>query len=407
MAWLWGMFFLLGMSPGFYLPAMTNVLLGMGLDSGVVQWAWLAGPVAAILSPVCVGALADNRFAAQKVMGWLGMTSSLLLFGAFWSLELAVSPWWFIGLLFASSLVGVPMWSTLASIAMAHLKVGEREFPVVRLGGTLGWMVAGFVTSYVLMADATPMAGYAGAVVRFLCGMVAFGLPATPPMGRSRSLRSSLGFDAFRLLKERDHFVFFVAAGLLSMPLVAFYMWTAVHLKSLGDQRVTATLALGQVSEILAMVVMASLIRRFSVKTLLTAALLLSTLRYGLFAWSGASGTRTGLLIGISLHGMCYTFYFITAQLFLARRVDASLRTQAQGLLSLFSNGLGALVGTVAVRALYDHTVANGQGGWTLYWSLLGGVIAAITLGFVLAYQGAPVGVGAARSEPKKKAPTD
>ncbi|MEP4076511.1 MFS transporter [Haloferula sp.] len=381
-------FFLLGMSPGFYIPALTNILTAKGLGSDFVQWAWMAGPVAALLSPVSVGALADNRFEAQKILGSCGLMGSVVLGAAFVCLEQGYSPWLFIGLKFVSSIVSAPMWSMMASISMTHLKCGEKEFPLVRLGGTVGWFAAGFVTSYVLKADGTVVSGYAAAVVGMLAGLVAFALPSTPPRGRSRSLRTLLGFDAFKLLKERDHFVFFVVTGLLSIPLAAFYMWTPKHLAELGDTTVTATMALGQISEIVAMLVMASLMTRLRVKTLLTLALVLSAIRYGLFAWSGVVDTRTGLTIGIALHGMCYTFYFITAQMFLDRRVPVEVRSQAQGLLSMFSMGIGTLLGTIVVRKLYDEVVVEGVGGWSIYWAILGGFIAALTLVFVLSYVG-------------------
>lgn len=396
---LWVMFFLLGMSVGFYVPAMTNILTAQGLGSDVVQWAWLAGPIASLLSPVAVGALADNRFAAQKVLGWAGILSAALVAAAFRCLESSLSPWWFITLLFGSSIIAAPLWSTLASVSMSHLTFGEREFPLVRLGGTIGWMLAGFATSWILKADTSPVAGYAGAGIRLLGGFMAFTLPNTPPPGRSRSWRSLMGFDAFRLLKERDHFVFFTATALLSMPLAAFYMWTPKHLADLGDLKPTWTMALGQFSEIVAMLLMASLMTRFRVKSLLILALGLSAVRYGLFAWSGITGSMVGMWIGVAIHGMCYTFYFITAQMFLDRRVPLGVRSQAQGLLSLFSNGIGTLLGTIAVRHLYDLVVGNDQGGWAVYWAILGGMIALITLGFAVSY------VGVAASTKSREAP--
>ena len=388
---LWLTFFLLGMSVGFYVPTMTNIMTARGLGSQLIQWAWLAGPVASLLSPVAVGALADNRFAAQRVLGWAGVISAVLLAAAFSCLDSTLSPWWFVILLFSSSIVAAPLWSTLASVSMFHLAHGEREFPLVRLGGTIGWMLAGFLTSWVLGADASPLAGYAGALIRLLGGFAAFTLPNTPPPGKSRSWRTLMGFDAFRLLKERDHLVFFSTTVLLSVPLAAFYMWTPKHLADLGDAKPTWTMAFGQFSEIAAMLLMVSLMTRFRVKTLLLAALVLSALRYGLFAWSGATGSMMGMWIGIAIHGMCYTFYFITAQMFLDRRVPLGVRSQAQGLLSLFSNGIGTLIGTIAVRHLYDVMVEGDSGGWTPYWSILGGVIVLITFGFAFCY----VGVGA------------
>ena len=390
MGGLWLTFFLLGMSLGLYVPAMTNIIRAQGWGSDVVQWAWLAGPVASLLSPVAVGSVADHRFAAQQVLGWAGVLSSILLAAAFAVLDAGRSSFWFVALLFASSIVAAPLWSMITSVSMSHLKVGEREFPLVRLGGTIGWMVAGFVTSWLLRADSDPSAGYAGALVRMLGGVLAFTLPHTPPPGTSRSIRTLLGFDAFRLLRQRDHLVFFAATALLSMPLAAFYMWTPVHLADLGDEKPTSTMAWGQLSEIVAMLLMVSLMRRFRVKTLLMLALVLSAARYGLFAWSGCGGGMLPIWIGIGLHGMCYTFYFITAQLYLDRRVPVGMRSQAQGLLSLFSNGVGTLMGTMMVRQLYDHVVANDGSGWAAFWGLLGGAISILSLGFWLSYVGVP-----------------
>lgn len=385
---LGGLFFLLGLSFGFYVPAMTNILVAQGLDSRQIQWAWLATPVGSLLSPLLLGALADNRFAAEKVFGWSGVASALLLGLSFAMLDLGLPPWVFLVLLFLSWLAAAPQWSLMASLAMTHLRAGEREFPLVRLGATIGWLVAGLMTSYVLHADDSPRAAYVGAAVRLLCALLAFALPHTPPPGAARSWKSLLGWDALQLLRQRDHLVFFVTTGLLAVALSAFYMWTPRHLVAVGDPAPTATMALGQFSEMAAMLLMVPLLARLRVKWLLGFALALSTLRYGLFAWSGWSGERTGLVIGVALHGLCYTFYFITAQMFIDRRVSPQLRGQAQGLLALVHGGLGTLAGTVAVRLLYDHAVSAGHGGWGAYWAWLGGWVLAVSVGFLVFYRG-------------------
>lgn len=388
--WLGLMFFLIGMAPGFFVPTLTNILKSKGYSELWITWVWMALPVASMMSPVCVGALADNRFAAEKILGWIGIAGSVLLAAAFVVLDLGGPPWLFVVLMFVSTITVAPTWSMVASISMTHLKDGDREFPIVRLGGTFGWMGAGFILSLLLKADSSPVAGYAAAIARLAAGLVAFRLPHTPPQGNSRSIRSLIGVDAFRLLKERDHFVFFLTTMLLSMPLVAFYMWTPRHLESAGDQHAAATMAIGQFSEIIAMLLMVMLLTRFRVKTLLLVALGLSALRYGLFAWSGVSGERTGLIIGVALHGLCYTLYFITAQMFIDRRVPVSMRSQTQGLLSMASNGVGSILGTMMVAGLYQVVVANGSGGWTSYWAILGTFILLITIGFAIAYKGMP-----------------
>lgn len=387
---LFGVFFLLGMSPGYYIPALSNILAAKGLASDWAAWAFLAGPVASLVSPLVVGALADNHYSAQKVFGWIGLISALLLGGAFWSLDHGGSPWLFIGLLTASSIVAAPMWGMLASISMVHLKSGEREFPTVRLGGTLGWMAAGFLTSYVLHADQSVVAGYAAAATRFAGGLVSFFLPHTPPAGNSRTLRSLLGINAFRLLKDRDHLVFFTVTVMLSIPLAAFFLHTPLYLQEMGNRTAAATMTIGQTSEIAAMLVMPLVMTRFRVKTVLMVALVLSSVRYAFYAVSGMTGAISWLIAGIALHGMCYTLFFITGQLFLDRRVEPGMRGQAQGLLSLASNGIGSLLGTLVARELHDFTVLGAHGGWTAYWWVQAGCIALSVPVLAIFYRGVP-----------------
>lgn len=388
---LWTVFFFLGMSPGYYTPGLSHILASRGLGSEWVAYAFMAGPIAALVSPLIVGAIADNRYAAQKVFGVIGIVSSLLLGCAFAALDRLGSPHLFIGLLAASSIVAAPMWSMLASISMVHLRSGEREFPVVRLGGTLGWMAAGFLTSFVLQVEGSPGAGYAAAITRFAGAIAAFFLPNTPPMGNSRSLRTLLGLDAFALLKERDHLVFFSVTTLLSIPLAAFFMHTPMHLIALGNKTPSATMTIGQISEIGAMLLMSVVMTRFRVKTVLMVALGLSALRYVLFAVAGHTGQGAWLIGGIALHGLCYTLYFITGQLFLDRRVDPSMRTQAQGLLTLASNGVGSVIGTIFAKYLYDFTVAHHHGGWSAYWWAQAVLIAVCVPVLAIFYQGVAV----------------
>lgn len=385
---LWIAFFLWGAAPGYYTPAIPNILAAKGLGSEWLSRAFLAGPVASIISPLIIGALADNRFAAQRVVACIAIISSCFLASAFAVLAHGGSPWLFITLLASSSIMGAPMQSMLASISMAHLKSGEAEFPIIRLGGTLGWMAAGFITSFILFADASPTAGYAAAITRAACGVFCFFLPSTPPLGKSRSLRTLLGLDAFQLLKERDHLVFFSVTALLSVPLAAFFMHTPMHLAALGNDKPTATMTIGQISEIAAMLLMSIVMTRFRVKTVLMFALGLSALRYVLYAVAGMTGSSSWLIGGITLHGLCYTLYFITGQLFLDRRVEPGMRTQAQGLLSLVSNGIGSVVGTLLAVKLYDFTVGSHHGGWATYWWIQAGCIAICLPILAIFYQG-------------------
>ncbi len=384
---MWLVFFLQGMTPGFWLPALTNTLKAHGL-SGWVAVVFLVPPLCAMISPLVGGALADQRIAAERLFAWTSFLGSGALLAAFGSLHADWNPWWFVALLGIYSLFSGPSWGLLTTIALTHLSHGERQFPLVRLGATLGWMAAGLITSYVLHADTSPIAGYAAAATRMLGGSLAFLLPHTPPLGRGNSWQSRLGLDAFSLMKHRDHCVFFGVTALFSIPLTAFYMYAPEQLKALGDQHSTATMTLAQITEIAGMLLVGSVMVRFRVKLVLLWALGLSVVRFGMSAYAGASGLIGWHIGGIVLHGMCYTFYFITAQVFLDRRVDPGLRGQAQGLLTLVSGGLGPLVGALVCGWLRGHYVTADGRGWTEFWAILAGIIAVCFVIFALFYRG-------------------
>lgn len=384
---IWVVFFLQGMVPGFWLPALTNILNAQGLGSWV-KIAFLVPPLGALISPLLAGALADQRLPADRLYAYSSLIGAAALGAAFATLHAAWSPWWFVGLLFIYSLCSGPAWGLLGTIALTHLTDGERRFPLVRLGATLGWMVAGVMTSYLFHADASPTAGYASAGTRLLGACLAFLLPRTPPLGTASSWKSRLGLDAFSLLKNRDHAVFFLVTMLFSIPLTAFYMYAPELLKVLGDGHSTATMTLAQVSEIIAMLLVGSVMVKFRVKTVLLWALGLSVIRFSLSAYAGQSHSISWHLWGIALHGVCYTFYFITAQVFLDRRVDPGLKGQAQGLLALASSGLGPLLGTFLCQWLRVHYVTPDGQGWMQFWSILAAMIAACFILFAGCYRG-------------------
>ncbi len=385
--WLWIVFFLQGMSYGCWLPALTNILKARGLG-GRVAMAFVVSPICSLISPLIGGALADQRLAADRLFAWSSCLGAAALLMAFGGLDAGWNPWWFIAMMGLSSIFAGPSWGLLATISLTHLPEGERQFPLVRLGATIGWIVAGLLVSYVLHADTSPVAGYAAALVRLLSAAAARMLPHTRPMGVASSWRSRLGLDAFRLLKHRDHCVFFVVTALFAIPLSAFYMYAPELLKVLGDEHSTATMTIAQLTEIAAMLLVGSIMVRFRVKTVLLWALGLSALRFGMSAYAGGSGLIAWHIAGIALHGMCYTFYFVTAQVFLDRRVDPGLKGQAQGLLALVSGGLGPLVGTMLCGWLRSHCVtADGQ-GWLNFWAILAAMIIGCVVVFAAFYSG-------------------
>jgi len=384
---MWIVFFFQGMTPGFWLPALTNILQAKGLGAWVAV-VFVVPPVCALISPLIGGALADQRVAADRLYMWTSMIGAGLLLAAFGCLDAGMHPWWFVILLGLYSLFSAPAWGLLTTIALTHLPHGERQFPLVRVGATIGWMVAGAMTSFLFHADVSAKVGYASAAARLVGAVMAFNLPHTPPLGKGSSWQSRLGLDAFQLMKQRDHCVFFVTTTLFSIPLSAFYMYAPELLKVLGNAHATATMTIAQFSEIMAMLLVGRVMLRFRVKTVLLWALGLSVVRFGMSAYAGESGMIAWHIGGIALHGMCYTFYFITAQVFLDRRVDPGLRGQAQGLLSLVSGGIGPLAGAVICGWLRVHFVTTDGHGWMAFWGILAVMIAVCFVVFAVFYRG-------------------
>lgn len=384
---LWSAFFFQGMALGCWFPSLTNTFGELGL-SAWVRVAFMIPPCCALIGPLIGGALADQRFPAEVIYRWLSVASAGLLALAFLVLDLGWHPLWFMVLIGMHALVSGPTWGLLATISLNSLGEPERKFPLARVGGTVGWIAGGLLTSHLLHADASPVSGYAGAVSRVAVVALSFLLPHTPPLGVVRDWRSRLGFDALRLLRERDHLVFFLVTGLFSIPISAFYMYGPEYLSVLGDPRPTGTMTIGQVLEIACMLGLGSLLARYSVKAVLTWALILSVVRFAMSAQAGINDQILWHIGGLALHGVCYTFYFVTSQIFIDRRVEPGLRSQAQGLLMVVAAGVGPLIGAWLCAEMREGLVDEQGEGWVAFWGLLSAMIAVCTLLFVCCYQG-------------------
>ena len=384
---LWVVFFLQGMTPGFWTPGLTNILTARGLADWVPA-IFIVTTACTLVSPLIGGALADQQMSAERLYAWTSILGAGVLVGAFGSLDAGWHPAWFVSLLGLYSLLAGPSWGLLALISLTHLTDGMRRFPQVRAGATVGWVAAGLVTSYVLHMDSSPGAGYASAVVRLLSGVLAFFLPRTPPLGRRTSLKGLLGVDALSLLKQRNTGVLLLVTTLFSIPLSAFYMYAPEMLKVMGDTHPMATMSLAQVVETVSMFLVGAAMVRFRIKTVLLCALGISVLRYAMSAYAGTTGLIFWHVAGIALHGLSYAFFFVTAQVYLDLRVDPGLRGQAQGLFSVASNGLGPMAGALLCAWLRARCVTPDNHGWTLFWGVLAAVIAGCFIIFAVYYRG-------------------
>ena len=386
--WIAVSFFLVLVAPGLWLPALPNILADRGL-TWVLPYAFAAGPLASLFSPLIFGSMADYRFSAQKLMGSLSLIGAAFLGLAFASLEFGWGPWAYLGFQALNALIAAPMWALLSTVALTHLDNPEKSFPLYRLWGTFGWILAGVTVSW-LSWDSSPVAGMAAMGVRVLLGLGCFMMPDTPPQGKregNANWRTYFGFGALVLFKEKSMRVFLLTTIFLSIPLAAFYMYTPILLRELGDVHPAASMSLGQVTEIGALLVLGGLLAKGRVRWVLTAALGFALVRYLLFAFAGWSGGLWWVWLGIAMHGPCYTFYYVTGQMLVNRRVDPGMRNQAQALLGTLWGGIGACSGSLLVGWYYGATIEM-VNGWTFFWLGLAAIVFGCAGYFLSGYVG-------------------
>lgn len=379
------LFFLLGGTLGTWGVSLASVLRAHGFES-IVPYAFAATSVAALVSPLAVGGLADQRFSSERVLRWLGVGSMFFLGLLFWGIHRRWSPLCVLALAQVHALWSTPTFGLTTSLVLGRLSNAREQFGLLRLWATLGWMSAGAMVSWVLHADSSPVSGWAGCAGWVLTILFTFALPnVTPPeQKRRRTWREVLGLDALHLLRHHDHGIVFVTAALLSIPLAAFYPFTVLHLMDQNVDHILGTMSLGQITEALTMVFLASLLARIRLKRVFLAGIAFGVARYALFALD----TRPALYLGIFLHGLCYTLFVITAQIYLEQRIPPEMRARAQALLTLMMSGIGNLVGTLGCGWWWWVCKSGGHANWPLFWSVLAALMAAVFVFFAASYRG-------------------
>ena len=379
--WIAAVFFLMAGAVGLWYPALSNILPAYGLGEWSVL-AFMIPGLCGIVSPLILGAQVDQKYQAQKVLGWILWIGAGFVFMAFYALEHRWGAGWFLTFFTISSLISAPAWSLLTTIALSGLVDPGKSFGLYRVWATIGWFVAGVAVSR-LDLDFSAKTGQVAASIRIVAGALCFLLPVTLPMGKTSGKWSdALGLGALKLLKDRDQLTYFVTAFLFSIPLSAYYLHTPVYLGEIGVTKISETMAYAQVIEALAMVAMGVVIGRFRVKTILLVAIACGVFRY----WLYTGGSMVWLMIGVMLHGVCWTFFYEAGRVFIHRRVDEGMRGQAQALIGLVSNGLGGVLGFFVVGKLHAELLPIG--GWALYWQVLSGMSAVSLVVFAVGYRG-------------------
>lgn len=363
---VWGGWFV---TMGSYLAANLHASGAQtGLAYGTQAWG-------AIIAPFIVGLIADRYFNAERLLGVFHLAGGILMYALYSTGGFGA----FYPVLLAYMILYMPTLALVNAIAFRQVDDPSRHFPGLRVWGTIGWIVAGLVISYLFGWDSH--AGIAegrlretflmSSIASFVLGVYAFTLPRTPPQpvaGEGSSLARALGFDALVLLKERNFAVFFVASVLICIPLAFYYQNANQFLTEIQVANATGKQTLGQMSEVLFMLLLPFFLRGFGMKAALLIGMLAWAARYVLFAFGNAHELGFMLIIGIALHGVCYDFFFVSGQIYTDSKAGAAHKAAAQGLITLATYGLGMLVGFWAAGHIDDLYVSGGVHDWKAIW---------------------------------------
>jgi nucleoside transporter len=361
---------------GSWFVTLSTYLLKVGFDGIQVGAAYSTMNWGAILAPVVAGALADRFFQAQKVMGVLHLVGAAIL----WWLSGITDPTTFFWTLLVYALCYMPTLGLANAICFQQMSDPGKQFGVIRAFGTFGWIVVGFVVGLIV----PKMLGYSieptniplkiGAVISLVLGLYAFALPATPPSNPDRkpNLAQALGLETLSLMKDRSFAVFVIGSLLICIPLSFYYSFANAFLNESGMQNAATRMTLGQMSEVLFLVLIPVFFARLGVKKMLLIGMAAWVLRYVLFAY-GNNGSLVAMLYGgIILHGVCFDFFFVTGQIYVDKSVSRAQRAAAQGFIHVVTYGVGQLIGAWAAGAVVEHyavaTDAATQHLWQAIW---------------------------------------
>lgn len=348
----------------------------------------------AIIAPFIIGLIADRYFNAEKILGILHLAGALLMYQMYQSEEVGMFYTYVLGYM----ILYMPTLALVNSVAFNQMKDPEKEFPNIRVWGTIGWILAGLSISYIFHWDSSEGVTQGllkntfllSGIAAFILGIFSFSLPKTPPkIVSNEKIRVSdfLGLDALKLLKDKNFAVFFISSILICIPLAFYYQNAHPFLTSAGIENPTGKMAIGQISEALFLLLIPVFFVRYGFKKTILVGMLAWAIRYALFAYGNGSDLSFMLIIGIALHGICYDFFFVSGQIYTNSKAGEKYKSAAQGLITLATYGVGMLVGFAVAGWITDnYKMLDGTINWQMVWIIPAGIAFAVFLIFAILF---------------------
>lgn len=362
---IWGAWYV---TMGTYLD---KVLGATGVQIGA---AYSAMAIATILSPFFVGMVADRFFAAQKLLGVLHLLGAFLLY----YITTVENPGAFYWVLLLYSLLYAPTLALANSVAFRQMKDTTREFASIRVFGTLGWIATGWMIDKVLRIGTEELSAtfFMAAAASLVLAILSFFLPDTPPKakGKKATFQQILGADAFVLFRDRSFTIFFISSVLICIPLSFYYSFTNLFLTEAGMENATSNMTFGQFSEALFILLIPFFFRRLGVKWMIAIGMVAWMVRFLFFSYGNADTALWMLFAGIILHGICFDFFFVTGQIYTDSKASVNIQSQAQGMITMATYGVGMWIGTLLSGYVKEHYTTDNFVNWKGVWMVPAGI---------------------------------
>ncbi|WP_121810668.1 nucleoside permease [Mucilaginibacter kameinonensis] len=376
---IWGAWFV---TMGTYL---TTTLKATGTQNA---GAYATQSLGAIIAPFVIGLIADKYFSAQRILGVLHLLGAASLF---YATTITDFDKFYPNILFYM-IIYMPTLALVNSVSFKQMQNPSKEFPLIRVFGTFGWIVAGIVIGLLgwEKSGTLVLTFKMASVASLILGLLSFTLPDTPPVkkGQKTTFGDIIGLDSIGLLKNRSYLIFFLASVAICVPLAFYYNFTNPFLNEVGVKKAAGVQAMGQVSELAFMAAMPLLFVRFGVKKMLAIGMLAWVLRYIFFAYGDAGSGYWMLIAGIVMHGICYDFFFVTGQIYTDNLAGERFKSAAQGFITLATYGVGMLIGSYISGPIVDKwKISETAHNWQSIWLIPAGIAAVVLVFFLVLFK--------------------